>query len=429
MDVVGLKKVLTRIHTGQVRLVACDTPEPSPLSHEILNARPYAFLDDAPLEERRSQAVYSRRASEPSTANDLGALDQAAIDRVRDEQRPDPRDADELHDALMTAGFLTTAEADGLPRELFATLEHSRRAAKIDLRVGRSSAPAAPDASSSGRPSSRPPSIWIAAERLPELHAIHGDVNAPLDVPETRASRQWAREDAIAELIRGRLSILGPTTALGLAESFGVSEDDATAGLIALETDGAVLRGRFTGIDGLEWCDRRLLARIHRYTLNRLRAEIEPISAADFQRFLFAWHGVDSVHRFSGIDGLRSVLAILDGFELPASAWERAVLPARMDHYDPTWLDTLCLAGEAGWARLSRTAELTADRKPSLRVALLLREHADAWQMLRMPDRNEAVDGDGRLTESARVVLQFLRTKGASFLNEIVRGCRLNESA
>ena len=226
-----------------------------------------------------------------------------------------------------------------------------------------------------------------------------------------------------------RLSLIGPTTARDLAASLDISEDAATAALIALETDGAVLRGRFSGVDELEWCDRRLLSRIHRYTLNRLRAEIEPISPADFQRFLFAWHGVDPVHRFSGIDGLRSALGVLDGFELPASAWERAVLPARVDHYDPSWLDTLCLAGETGWARLTRPADGAADRKPALRVALFLREHGDAWQTLRFAERNEADGIEAHLTDTARQVLQFLRTKGASFAHEIVRGCALDEPA
>jgi len=248
-----------------------------------------------------------------------------------------------------------------------------------------------------------------------------------LAVPATRAARAWTREDAIAELFRGRLSMLGPTTARSLAESLDISDELAMGGLIALETDGAVLRGRFSGIDELEWCDRRLLARIHRYTLNRLRAEIEPISPADFQRFLFAWHGVDPVHRLSGIDGLRTVLATLDGYELPASAWERAVLPARVEQYDAAWLDTLCLAGEAGWARLTRAADIAADRQSSLRVALMLREHADAWQTLRVSETPDLDRVEERLTETPRRVLQFLRTKGASFLHEIVRGCGVDE--
>jgi ATP-dependent helicase Lhr and Lhr-like helicase len=407
MDFQGLADVLRRIHAGDIRLVTRDTPEPSPFSHEILNARPYAFLDDAPLEERRSHAVYTRRASEPSSASDLGALDASAIARVRDEQRPDPRDADELHDALMTSGFLTTDEAASLDDELFATLSGTGRAALVEAGRAR---------------------IWIAAERAPEFRAIHGDATAPgLAVPATRSSRQWTREDAIAEIFRGRLSMVGPTTAGELAASFGLPEADADAGLLALETDGAVLRGRFTGISALEWCDRRLLARIHRYTLNRLRAEIEPISPADFQRFLFAWHGVDPAHRFSGIDGLRAVLSALDGFELPASAWERAVLPARVERYDPAWLDTLCLAGEAGWARLSRRGE-TANSQPALRVALLVREHANAWQTLRLTAQNGADQRAERLDDEARQVLQWLHARGASFQNEIVRGCALDEA-
>jgi|KBSSwiStaDraftv2_1062776.scaffolds.fasta_scaffold07222_6 ATP-dependent Lhr-like helicase len=421
MDFRGLARVLSRIHAGEIRLVTRDTPEPSPFSHEILNARPYAFLDDAPLEERRSHAVYTRRASEPASANDLGALDPSAIARVRDEQRPDPRDADELHDALMTAGFLTADEAALLPGELFEALERGHRAASVAI-------------DSRGRPSGRRPTIgdsaiWIAAERAPEFAAIHGQrLTATLDVPATRASRQWTRDEAVAEIFRGRLSIAGPTTARDLAAGLGISSGDADAALIALETDGAVLRGRFTGIEPLEWCDRRLLARIHRYTLNRLRAEIEPISPADFQRFLFAWHGVDPAHRFSGVDGLRAVVTTLDGFELPASAWERAVLPARVDRYDPAWLDTLCLAGEAGWARLSR-ADTGSEGKSGLRVALLLREHADAWQTLRFADES-VVDGiEERVSPDGRQVLEWLRGKGASFLNEIVRGCALGEPA
>jgi ATP-dependent Lhr-like helicase len=103
MDFNALAALLERIHRGDVRCVARDTPEPSPLAHEILNARPYAFLDDAPLEERRAQAVQTRRATEPGAAGDLGALDEDAIARVREEAAPDPRDADELHDALLTA--------------------------------------------------------------------------------------------------------------------------------------------------------------------------------------------------------------------------------------------------------------------------------------------------------------------------------------
>jgi ATP-dependent Lhr-like helicase len=413
MDLAGLTAILARIHAGGVRLVTRDTPEPSPLSHEILNARPYAFLDDAPLEERRAQAVYARRASEPASARDLGTLDPSAIARVRDEEKPDPRDGDELHDALVTGGYLPSAEADALPARFFSELGRSRRAARVVL----------PEAVG-----------WIAAERLPEIIAVHpGAAVAPaLETPPGRASRPWTRELAIAELIRSRLTLVGPITAAALAASLAIAEPDAMAALIALEAEGVVLRGRFTGASGLEWCDRRLLARIHRYTLDRLRAEIDPISPADFQRFLFVWQHVDPAQRLTGIEGLRAILSLLDGVELPAKAWERAVLPARLDRYDRSWLDMLCLTGEAGWARLSTPAESVPGRTPAMRVALFLRQHADAWHALSFADGREAAGLDAleqRLTDHGRIVLRTLRARGASFFNELARACTMEEGA
>ena len=406
MDVAGLARILTRIHAGELRLVTRDTPEPSPLSHEILNAKPYAFLDDAPLEERRTQAVHARRASEPASGQALGALDASAIARVRDEERPDPRDADELHDALITAGFLAAQEAAALPPDLFAELSRSRRAALLRLPAG---------------------AIWVASDRLPELTAVHPGATpggTGLIVPASRSARIWTRDAATVELVRSRLSMAGPTTAACLAASMSISGADADAALLALESEGVVLRGRFSGADDLEWCDRRLLARIHRYTLNRLRAEIEPITAADFQRFLFAWHGVSQPHHLAGIDGLRSVLSVLDGVELPASAWERAILPARLEHYDPAWLDMLCLTGEAAWSRLS-VRSVGSGEKPALRVALFPREHGTAWHALR-PD---TIADEHSLAENSRKILETMRARGPSFLSELVRLCPLEEAA
>ncbi len=330
MDFEGLAAVLDRIHRGNVQLIARDTPEPSPLAHEILNARPYAFLDDAPLEERRTQAVYARRATEPSSASEFGTLSLDAIERVRDEVRPDPRDADELHDALLAAGFLTGNESDGLAVPLLDRLRETGRAAMVAL----------------------PPSgLWVAAERLPEILAVHP--HAPIDghavAPASRASRPWTREAALVELLRDRLTIAGPTTAAALARSCAIDEADTNATLLALESDGAVLRGSFTpGASELEWCDRSLLARIHRYTLNALRSEIAPVSPAEFMRFLFAWQHVEPSSRLTGLDGLRAIVATLDGYELAANSWERTVLPARMDHYERSMLDMLCLTGRGG---------------------------------------------------------------------------------
>jgi ATP-dependent Lhr-like helicase len=394
MDLDGLTAVLRRIGAGEVRCLARDLPEPSPLAHEILNARPYAFLDDAPLEERRTQAVYARRALEPSSADDLGALDPAAIARVRDESWPDVRGPDELHDALLTSGFLTEAEGeagrDGASwRGWFEQLVTAGRAHAVS-------------ATGSGSV------LWAAAERLGELRPV-------LD---------------LRELLRGRLGILGPVTARALGAPLGGDEPATEAALAALEAEGVVLRGRFTPAADVappEWCDRRLLARIHRYTLNRLRAEIEPVSGADFMRFLFAWQRVDAGHRVAGLDGLAAVLEQLDGFELPAGAWEADVLSARCEEYDPALLDTLCLTGRVGWGRLSdrrKPAEGERGKRAagpirSTPVALFLREHSALW----LEDRSRAA-GDG-LPEYSRRVLDVLRGRGASFFHQLVGGSGL----
>jgi ATP-dependent Lhr-like helicase len=447
MDFDGLRAVLARIHRGELRLVARDTPEPSLFAHEILNAKPYAFLDDAPLEERRSHAVQSRRATDPASAGDLGALDADAIVRVREEERPEPRDADELHDALLTAGFLTAAEMDGVQPELFALLVDANRAGRVSV---------------AGE-------IVVAAERLPELRAIHPDLAASpsLEAPASRLAKSWTRSEAIAELLRGRLTMSGPVTAAALAASLGITPAEADAALLLLEADGVVLRGRFSpprlaalargraGEGALEWCDRTLLARIHRYTLNRLRAEIEPVSPADFMRFLFRWQHVETSSKLTGLEGLREVVAALDGYELAAGAWERAVLSARLDHYDPSMLDMLCLSGEAGWARLSTAAHkgppyaseaapaahkgppYSSEAVPAARegppygsevpamvsatpIALFLREHAAAWRTLR-PAGEEPP-----LPAPARNVLSVLRSRGASFFADLASACGLD---
>ena len=357
MDIDRLSDILTRIREGRVTCVARDTSEPSPLSHEILNARPYAFLDDAPLEERRAHAVYTRRATEPGTSSDLGALDADAIARVRSEAWPDPRDADELHDALVTAGVFTDLEIAPWSAWL-DVLRMSGRATRARLTPPEGAA-------------ARHVDLWVSAERLPDITAVYagGDqpcalsLDPPLRPPASRETGTGSPAAALVELVRGRISCLGPVTAEQLAATFAVNRARIDEALLSLEAEGVVLRGSFTPVDGsasrpgeerpVEWCDRTLLARIHRYTLNRLRAEIEPVSPADYMRFLFAWQHVGESHRLSGVDGVRAVLAQLDGFEAAAGAWERHVLPARITDYAGSMLDLVCLAGEVGWGRLS----------------------------------------------------------------------------
>jgi ATP-dependent Lhr-like helicase len=390
MDLDGLRRVLDRLESGAIAGHARDLPEPSTLAHEILNARPYAFLDDAPLEERRTQAVLTRRAFEPSSADDLGALDRAAIERVREEAWPDVGDADELHDALGVSGFLTTAEGrtgrDG--RSWLPYFEELVRAGRAAERGG----------------------LWVTADRAPLVAALPDD------------------GDAARELVRGRLEIIGPTTATALAESLAVPITAMDAALVALESEGVVLRGRFTpGAEGLEWCERRLLARIHRYTLNRLRAEIEPVPAADLLRFLFAWQRITAEERAKGLDGLAVVIRQLAGCEVPASAWERDVLSTRCESYDPAWLDLLCLTGRVAWGRWSGGTVSPAEsaRRPANRpirttpIAVYPRETADLWSTLMRPPENP------RLSSYAQAVHQALLARGASFFAELATAAGL----
>src|SRR6059036_1840428 len=324
MDFPGLKKVLEGMDAGRFTLVARDMPEPSPLSHEVLNAKPYAFLDDAPLEERRTQAVITRRGLDVKTADEFGKLDQSAIDLVREQAWPDPETGDELHDALLIMGAVPSAEAG----------THASWKDKYDSLVG------------AGRVTTVDGRLWVATERLPMVQAAFpGARNEPAVVPPDRElAKSWNREDAIRELVRGRLEVVGPTTTPDLADALGVPQVDIDIALGALEHEGFALRGRFSaGVEGTEWCERRLLARIHRYTLDRLRKEIEPVAAADFLRFLFKWQRLVTGSRAEGPEGLAAVLDLLDGYELAAGAWESEVLPARLTDYDPLWLDGLCL--------------------------------------------------------------------------------------
>ena len=443
MDIAGLTALLGRIHRGELRLLSCDTPEPSVFAHEIINARPYAFLDDAPLEERRAHAVQSRRAG--GSDGTFATLDTDAIAKVVDEARPEWRDADELHDALLTTGFLT-ADDDTVRSEAFTALARAGRAA-----VGR--VPPKVEAIGGG-----PGGLLIAAERLPELLAVHPDtvLDPPISAPPSRAARTWTRPEALVELLRNRLAITGPVTAATLASSLGIAEADADESLLALEGEGVVLRGNFTPEIRLkpdatkaptEWCERRLLARIHRYTLNRLRAEIAPVSAAEFMRFLFAWQHVEPGAQLIGPEGLRAVVRQLDGVELPARAWERDVLPARVERYDPAMLDMLCLTGEVAWARLSSGPTQVVGATP---IALYLRANRGSGGLAGPPSPLDSARG--ALSEAERatapgsggtrptpvqdrspyrkpaaIVFDHLRSRGASFATELASACSLSE--
>ncbi len=370
MDIDGLEGLLRRLEAGEVGVVTRDLTEPSPLAQEVLGARPYAYLDDAPLEERRTQAVMGRRWLAPEQAAELGRLDPEAIARVRGEAWPDAETADELHDALVWLGCLTDAE-------LGATQEWPAFAAALarDKRVARL----------------EPPGVWIAAERLPQFQALWpaATCTPAIAAPAAYAERAWSAEDALVEILRGRLEGQGPVPRDALATALGIPSDALAAALAALEVEGFAMRGRFTpGAAVDEWCERRLLARIHGYTIKRLRAEIEPVAARDFLRFLLDWQRVAPDTRMEGPDALEAIVGQLEGFEAPAGAWESEILPARLAGYEPAWLDDHCLAGRIAWARLTpRAAKPNGGARAATPVStttitLLARRRAPLWAAL-----------------------------------------------
>ncbi len=417
MDVEGLRAILRGIDAGPIRTVAIDTAEPSPFSHEILNANPYAFLDDAPLEERRARAVQMRRSL--GTADEVGALDPAAIAEVAAESWPVVRDADELHDALLTLLVLPPVSEW---RPLFDQLRASRRATTL---VGGT------------------PTLWVAAERLALVRRIYPQVRLDPVIESVGEGGLDGhdRESATTELVRGWLECSPPLTSTALAERLGLSCDLVDTALARLESEGQILRGRFTAgaasRPDVEWCNRRVLARIHRLTLGRLRREIEPVSAAQLTAFLFRWQHVAPGTQLHGVDGLRAIIQQLQGYEISSAAWEPDVLRRRVAGYDPGLLDQLCLSGEVMWGRLSRhpafddaqatTAEAPARRVRARRVrptrvapvALLLRE--DAGWLTRPPTEAGPLRSAESLSHPAAAVLAHQTRRGACFLPEIVR--------
>jgi ATP-dependent helicase Lhr and Lhr-like helicase len=404
MDIDGLIDVLNRIESGAIECIARDLPEPSPFAHEILNAKPYAFLDNAPLEERRTQAVYTRRANESSAGTSLGVLDAAAIERVCTEAWPRPTSADELHETLLLMGAIDHEELQQLAEGNNVSIWLD--SLKSEGRAGRLATP-------------HP--FLVAAERLPMLQAVYPgcEVTPALIAPEAERERDWPCAGAVRELLRGRMEVIGPITASMLTKFFQLSPQKIEGALLALEAEGFVLRGKFhPGAQETEWCDRRLLARIHRLTINRLRAEIQPVSIAEFQRFLLAWQRAGEEHQVEGVDGVRAVLEFLDGYEMPASAWEPEVLALRIKDYTPAWLDQLCFTGRIGWGRLTLPQNSNGRSVLPVRsspVSLFTREHLAHWCAL------SAEPEPAEFSPDTQHTLETLSRGGALFFGELVK--------
>ena len=410
MDAEGWLALLRRLEAGEVEVIACDLPAPSPLAAEVLNAKPYAFLDDAPLEERRTQAVQARRYADPDGADDLGQLDAAAIASVREEAWPEARNADEMHEALNMLGLVTDEEVQAHAgwAGWLAELAQAKRAARLTLDDGSNGA-------------------WTVAERLAELHLLYpaATLQPAIEAPPEYAAPPASREEGLRELLRARLGGLGPVTVETLMAQLRLARAEIELALLGLQAEGTVLQGRFTpDAPAVEWCERHLLARIHRYTLKRLRQEIEPVQPREFMRFLFDWQQVGTGSQVEGAEALPAVLAQLEGYEAPAGLWEAEILPARVRDYASAWLDELCTAGRTTWTRLRPATGTGGGSLRSTPVLLLPRRSAALWARIAPPPAQDAE----ALGSRAQRLADHLTAHGASFFDEMLQGTRLLQS-
>jgi ATP-dependent Lhr-like helicase len=397
-DLDGLLNVLRDVESGKIEVVGLDTREPSPFAHEILNVMPYAFLDDAPLEERRARAVSQRRTLSTEVLRDLARLDSDAIAQVRAEAWPLVRDADELHDVLQSQG--ATGEYEDW-RPFFDELRSAGRATVVERGAGRP--------------------FWVATERWPLVRAVWPDARAqsPVTVPAGVRS-DWPREEAVAHIVRGHMEQLGPTSVPALADLLGLDPTDVEIGLVRLENQGTVLRGRFTGTADLEWCDRRLLARIHRFTLEGLRRQIAPVPPEQYVRFLVRHQHAHPATKVRDQAGLLALVEQFEGFAAPAGHWEKFLLPARMEAYNAGWLDNLTFFGQAVWGRLRPTTFVAEGGVPDGRpmkamtrstpITLMAREHVP-WLL---PDAAD-VAADAGLGGNAKAAYEAFVRHGALF--------------
>ena len=417
MNLVGLRSIVERLESGALETVATETAEPSPFSHEILNSNPYSYLDDAPLEERRARAVQMRRTLAPEMLDGPAALDAEAIAIVAEQAWPIVRDADELHDALLSLITLPPVpEWDEYHEELCC----DRRATTLWA-------------------NDKP--LWVAAERLTTARLLHTNaaIEPVIEALQPSRNESDSREAGAADVLRGWLDAIVPTTVSELAERLSLPLALVEAGLTRLEGEGRILRGNFSprNVEAedtreTEWANRHLLARIHRLTLGRLRREIEPVTTADFVRFLLRWQHVMLASRLHGVDGVLQVIKQLQGYEISAAAWESEILPRRIANYQPELLDRLCLAGEVSWGRLSPhpafsgNADESENRGRTRRVrptrvaplTIFLREDARWLLTGGLHADPQAVDA---LSHPAREVWEALRERGSSFFTDLCR--------
>lgn len=446
MDIDGLNEILRGIASGAIRCLAVDTPVPSQFAHELINAMPYAFLDDAGAEERRARAVTLRRSLPSSVADDAGKLDPAAIATVRAQCWPDLRDEHELHDLLLSLVALPLHFLDNRPeaRHWPAFYERLTQTGRVQV------------ADRNGKPA------WIATERLPHAAVLwpasqtchpersaaeSKDLRFASSSTEAKVAQNETnpvtKQSAAAQLVQGWLQLLGPTTTAVLAKLLHLDPATIYAAFLAGEMQGLVMRGTFEApapaaseIHDIEWCDRRLLQRIHRLTLSTLRKRIEPVPPAAYMRWLFGWQHLAPNTQLTGEDGLLQALSQLEGFEAPAVEWERTLLPARVANYSPAWLDNLCLSGAIGWGRISPHPAWSAGDGAAPRrviptnaapITFFLRDSAD-WLPHALADSCvEEKNLAHALSPEAIRVRTELDRRGASFTADLQRNLTLTK--
>ena len=430
MDIDGLRRVLDGIRDGSIRVLAVDTPVPSQFSHEILNANPYAFLDDAPLEERRARAVQLRRMLPEAVLQEVGRLDQDAIARVRDDGRPDVRDADELHDALQTLVALPEEIGDADWQRAIVGWTPFLVELIEDWRAVRATVGGSHPVANDERQAWGTQSYFVASERAKDFALIFPDAKFDVTPPEL-PSKIETRDDALLAMVTGWMMHCGPITSNALGYWLGLPPSEVEKALLRMEAAGSILRGNFTGqnhSESVEWCERRLLARIHHLTVATLRKQVEPVTAAQYMRWLLRWQHVAPGSQLAGQRGVLEAVRQLQGFEIPANAWEKHILSSRVSNYDPAELDQLCLSGAVGWGRLSPHPATLEDVAEGRRrvvptsvapITFFVREDAD-WMQPRLTEDEE--NQQRGLGESARTVIEYLQRRGASFFADIVRG-------
>ena len=437
MDLEGLTDLLPQILDGRIRCLAVDTPVPSQFSHEILNANPFAYLDDAPLEERRARAVEMRRVLPETVASDIGRLDPAAIEEVRKDAWPDVRDAEELHDALETLVALPELEAQQQDNSEIDGMSTSPEVHALEGAVAESIAQwreyfeALVSQGRAGRARISGRKYWVTAEQTRLVASIFPGISFDSSITKIEQPAP-TREEALSALLSGWLQHSGPVRARNLAHLFNLPESEIYNSLLRIEATGAILRGHFTDnrSDRMEWCERRLLSRIHRLTVGKLRKEIEPVTAAQFMRWLARWQHVAPGTLTLGERGMLEVLRQLQGYEAPANSWESEILKRRVADYDPATLDNLCLRGAVGWGRLSPHPAMLHERGERGRrivpssiapITFFVRDDAD-WMACR--HHGSGTDERNGLSRGAKEVLELLGSRGALFFADIVRGTR-----